>query len=103
VQHALSPANALDTVSIAAATKTVVVILIMVNAQTEIALLRSIFTSGKYNWRELITRLRQKATCPPHSNLSDPLNWLKYARRASESQTQLCAHHLFASNSDQSF
>jgi hypothetical protein len=32
-QHALSPANALDALNIAATTKAVVVILIMVNAQ----------------------------------------------------------------------
>jgi hypothetical protein len=37
----------------------------MVNAQTEIALLRSIFTSGKYNWRELIHALRQRQNGQP--------------------------------------
>ena len=42
-QQPLSPANAMEAVSIAAATKTVVVILIMVNAQTDLALRRSIF------------------------------------------------------------
>ena len=36
-QHAWSPANALDAVSIAAATKTVVVIFIMVHAETRTA------------------------------------------------------------------
>jgi hypothetical protein len=45
-QHALSPANALDAINVATATK-VVVILIMVNAQTDLALQRSIFIIGK--------------------------------------------------------
>jgi N-acetylmuramic acid 6-phosphate (MurNAc-6-P) etherase len=36
VQHALSPANALDATSIAAATNPETVILIMVNAQTRL-------------------------------------------------------------------
>jgi hypothetical protein len=34
-QHALSPANALDAISIATATRAVVVILIIVNAETD--------------------------------------------------------------------
>ncbi len=37
-QHALSPANALDATSIAAATKAVVVILIMMNGETQLYL-----------------------------------------------------------------
>jgi hypothetical protein len=37
-QHALSPANALDEMNMAAATKAAVVILIMVNAQTHMHL-----------------------------------------------------------------
>jgi hypothetical protein len=46
-QHALSPAKALDAISIAAATRAVVVILIIVNAETDSALERSIFIIGK--------------------------------------------------------
>jgi hypothetical protein len=40
-QHALSPANALDAISVAAATKAILVILIMMSAQ--IAVLSKVF------------------------------------------------------------
>jgi hypothetical protein len=55
-QHALSPAKALDAVSIAAATKPIVVILVMVNAQTGAMRNCSIVFADELNFIHILPR-----------------------------------------------
>ncbi len=62
-QHALSPANALDAVSIAAAIRTVVVILVMVKCSDRASAVAFNFHHREIEVARIDSRVKTKATC----------------------------------------